>query len=225
MITVKQVSDFKESFCNENTIISDILKDQFESLIDGLILDVGSGLGDISSFAFRDKELIHLDIKDYSHYKIPEKHSRVRGNFFEYKPESQIQTLLLFHVLQFIDDDIEKLHHKVKEINPENILIVRNTNNDFMGKLMEWFDSQNIQSNPERTLANFPVDYSEFKKALFTAELNCPSYEILAEQVSYLWDVKFLPEQNKSLQDFLKQELFSPQFEIHQMILLYKKVS
>jgi len=222
MITSKQVFDFKESFCNENKIIPNILKQEFEPLIEEPILDVGSGLGDISNFAFGDKELIHLDIEDYSDYEIPTKHTRVIKDFFDYKPEKSIQTLLLSHVLQFIDGNTEKLNEKIKEINTKYIIVVRNTNNDFMGKLMEWFDGQDVQSNPEIIIPDFPKDFIEAKRIEFVAELKCPSFEVLEEQISYLWDITLSKEQNDSLVAFLRQNLRKPEFEIHQEIVLYK---
>ena len=224
MITSKQVSDFKESFCNENKIIPIILKEEFESLVESPILDVGSGLGEISSFAFEDKEVIHIDTEDYSKSPIAEKYTRIVGNFFEYKPENQIRTILLSHVLQFIDDNTEKIDEKIQEINPEKIIVVRNTNDDFMGKLLEWFDKQNILSNPERIISNFPDSYSEEKRVAFVAELKCPSYEILAEQVSYLWDVGLTDKQNLLLLGFFKEALPKAEFEIHQEIILYKNI-
>lgn len=223
MITSKQVSDFKESSCNENRIIPKLLKDSFGALIEEPILDVGSGLGEISSFAFENKEVIHLDVEDYSKYPIPANHHRVLTDFFEYKPEVQIQTLLLSHVLQFIDEDFEKLNRKIEEIGPKFIIVVRNKNDDFMGKLMEWFDAQNITSNPERIIPDFPKGYKEAKKVEFVAELKCPSFEILAEQVSYLWDVKLSEEQKETLLVFLKESLSKPEFQIHQEIVLYIK--
>lgn len=223
MITSKQVSDFKESYCNENKIIPKLLKDNFETIVEDPILDVGSGLGEISSFAFENKKVIHLDVEDYSKYPIPANHERILGDFFEYKPEIQIQTLLLSHVLQFIDGDIEKLNGKIEEINPKFIIVVRNTNNDFMGQIMEWFNAQNITSNPERIIPDFPRGYKEDKKIEFVAELKCPSFEILAEQVSYLWDVKLSEGQKETLLVFLKEGLSKPKFQIHQEIVLYIK--
>ena len=221
MITSKQVADFKESFCDENKIIPNLLKDNFRELIKYPILDVGSGLGDISSFAFVDKEVIHLDTENYSFYKIPAKHKRIVANFFTYQPDVKIETLLLSHVLQFIDYDIEKLNEKIKSISPNFILIIRNTNDDFMGKLMNWFNKHKIVSNPEKIISNFPVGYTESKKVSFVANLVCPDYKILAEQISYLWDVKLLDEQDKSLENFLKQNLPTPIFQIHQEIILF----
>ena len=224
MITSKQVSDFKESFCNENKIIPKLLKDNFGLLVEDPILDVGSGLGDISSFAFENKEVIHLDVEDYSNYETPQKHTRVVKDFFEYKSKNQIDTLLLSHVLQFIDGDIERLGEKIKEINPKHIIVVRNMNDDFMGKLMGWFDEQNIQSNPEKIITDFPVDYVGIKKVPFVAELKCPNYEVLSEQVSYLWDVKLEGKQKAALKDFLKSNLPQPSFQINQEVILYKKL-
>jgi hypothetical protein len=223
MITSKQVADFKESFCDENKIIPNLLKDNFKELIKYPLLDVGSGLGDISSVAFTDKEVIHIDTEDYSLYKIPEKHTRIISNFFTYQPNIKIETLLLSHVLQFIDDNVEKLNKKIKEISPNYIIIVRNTNNDFMGELMKWFDEPKINSNSEKIIPNFPSDYIEIKKVPFVAELKCLDYKIISEQVSYLWDIKLSEEQNKSLEDFLEQNLPMPSFQIHQEIILFKK--
>lgn len=224
MITSRQVSDFKESFCDENKIIPKILKEEFKPIINDPVLDVGSGLGDISGFAFEGMNVIHLDTEDYSNYQIPEKHIRITGNFFDYKPEKKIQTLLLSHVMQFIDGDYEKLNQKIKEINSQSIIVVRNTNNDFMGKLMSWFDERGIQSNPEKIIPNFPSDYSEVKNVPFVAELKCPSYEVLSEQISYLWDVNLENKKKTFLENFLKLNLSKPLFQIHQEIILYKKI-
>lgn len=223
MITAQQVNDFKEVYCDENTIIPKLLKDNFSEMVEYPILDVGSGLGEISSYAFAGKNVHHLDIEDFSFHQIDPLHTREIGDFFSFSPNKKYNTILISHTLQFIDDNITILNNRIKELDPRIVVIVRNTNNDFMGEIINFFDSNNISSNPERIINEFPSGYSEHKKISFVATLKCPSFEVLVEQISYLWDMKVEGEIFEKFIHFLKENLNEPSFKINQEIVMYKK--
>lgn len=223
MITAEQVNDFKEIYCDENKIIPEILKDEFSNLIQEPILDVGSGLGEISSIAFKGKDVLHIDMEDFSFHKIDESHSRIVKDFFDFIPYKKYNTILLSHTLQFLDENIEELLKKVKEIDPKYFILVRNTNDDFMGDLINFFDSKNIKTNPERIINEFPKGFNVEKTINFTANLKCKDYSLLALQISYLWDTRFSEDINNSLLEFLKLKLEKPEFTIHQEIILFVK--
>lgn len=224
MITEKQVNDFKVNYCDENKIIPIILKEKFADLVEDPILDIGSGLGEISSYAFPNRDVLHLDIEDFSMHNIDLKHAREINDFFLFETKGKkYKTILLSHTLQFIDDDIDKLNKKINHLDVDKLILIRNTNDDFMADILNYFDSRNILSNPERIIYGFPKGYTEIKKESFVALLKCPDFNILADQISYLWDLSFSEEIKKDFILFLKEKLTSSEFKIHQEIVLYQK--
>ncbi|WP_291124920.1 hypothetical protein [Flavobacterium sp. UBA6031] len=225
-INENDVEIFKESYCNENSIIIQLLKENtFYRHFAEPILDVGSGMGDILSLVVPEKEVIHIDVNDFSKFKLPIKHKRITSDFYNFDPKwfDQINTVFIAHTLQFIDDDIEMLNNKILDINPQNIITVTNENNDFMATLINWSFRMFPKPNPEVILTDFPLNYDIHTKLPFTATLKCPDFEILANQVCYLMLIEPNSEQKKMLVNLLKQNLQTPTFTINQTIKIYKK--
>ncbi len=219
-----QVKNFKVKWCDENLIISTIIKSEFDKYLEQPILDVGAGLGDIAYNSFPDKNAVLLDIHkvNLKDFPISKKHQRVTSCFFDYTPKQKFKTLLISHSLQFIDEDIQKLNEKIDELNPEYIILVINKNDGFMGELLSWIKDQNVDINPEEDLSNFPVNYKITREIPFTAILKCPSYQELAKQIAYLvvLDNKaIMPELCK----FLKTKLSNPSFKISQSIKVFEQ--
>lgn len=223
MITAGQVNDFKEKYCDENTIIPIILRENFLQYVEFPLLDIGSGLGEISSIAFASCEVHHLDIEDFSFLKIDPNHTREIGDFYSFRPKKYYPTLLLSHTLQFIDEDIFKLNNRIKELNPNKIIIVRNTNKDFMGEIINYFDAKKIQSNPERIIQDFPIGYVLEKTFPFKATFNCSDFEMLSGQIAYLWDMHIGGTLKEDFVKFLQKSLKYPGFDINQEIILYTR--
>ena len=151
-----QVSDFKEKYCNENEIIIKLLRHDLKPYLKSPILDVGAGIGDIAFKALADYEVIMIDINYDSDYDYPcnSKHHRINGNFFDYTNSEIINTVLISHTLQFIDDDLEKLNNKITDLSPECIILVLNANDDFLGEIIKWSKKRFNKINPEQKLIN-----------------------------------------------------------------------
>lgn len=223
-ISQESIHDFKTSYCNENQIIAQILRSQIAGYCLEPILDVGSGMGDITATAFPDKWVIHLDTLDFSRVPLPRAHTRIKSDFFAYIPDAKVKTLLLSHVLQYLDEDIERLNVMLNKISPEVLITVTNTNDDFLGDLFGWFETHAPEANPEVVIPGFPKGYAEAVVVPFVADLQCPDFRILALQVCYLFEVDPSEKCIRSLSEFLKQQLKTPVFKIHQRVMVYKKV-
>lgn len=217
---------FKEKYCNENELVVALIKGGLESFFLEPIIDVGSGMGDISYQALYHKRVKLLDLNPVydQEYPCSQNHQRVSGDFFDFVATEQIGTLFISHALQFLDDDIQKLNAKIQELNPQVIILILNRNDDFMGELIVWTDEQFEYSNPEIIIDDFPSDFRLIKEVPFQSLLKCPDYKILAEQISYLMLVD-LKNSNKdnALRHFLKTKLLAPEFTINQTIKIYSK--
>ncbi len=223
-IAKKEVFDFKEQYCNENQIIIDIIIKDLLQYFTPPILDVGSGIGDIAFKALKNKKTILIDVNAISKHDYPcrPEHVRKKADFLEFHSKEKINTIFISHTLQFIDDDIEELNFKVAELNPENIITVLNSNNDFMGELIEWTNDNYSVSNPEVRLKNFPKGYNLIKTIPFKAEIKCSDFKTLAKQVSYLMLID-IEEKEDRLISFLKNKLNEPKFIFNQTIDVHHK--
>jgi len=223
-VAKKEVFDFKEQYCNENEIIIEIIKKELLQYFKPTILDVGSGIGDIAFKALKDKKTILIDVNAISKHDYPcrPEHFRKKADFFDFHTKEKINTIFISHTLQFIDDDIKELNNKVNEISPENVITVLNANNDFMGELLDWTNSNCSVSNPEIRIKNFPSGYNLIKTVPFKAEIKCNDFKTLAKQVSYLMLIDF-DENEIELVKFLKSKLSTPSFIFNQSIDVHHK--
>jgi len=225
-ISSKDVKNFKEIFSNENLIIREIIKDKFYDYFKEPILDIGSGTGDILSYALPNKKVIYLDVLDFSDHTIPDDHVRIVDDFFPILEKGilpKINTLFLCHVQQFIDHDIEYLNRNISHLDADNIVLVENTNTDFMKEIINFSNNTFINSNPELNLPNFPVGYKLVTSIEFVGKVNCTSFLNLATQCLYLMDVQPSSENLKVMQEYLKNNLNKPNLDINQRIKIYEK--
>jgi hypothetical protein len=224
-IAKKDVFDFKETYCDENITITNLLKQDLKQYLKPPILDVGAGIGDIAFKALSDKRVIMIDVNHITRHDYPcrPEHLRKKCDFFDFTSKDKINTILISHTLQFIDDDLEILNNKIQELSPENIIMVLNTNNDFMGELISWSEDHFETPNPEYRIHGFPRGYNLIKSVPFTATLICQDFKSLAKQVSYLMliDLETLEE---TLIAFLKKHLRKPEFVFNQSIDVYHKI-
>ena len=222
-VLYNDVLDFKTNYCNENTIIPELLKEKAEQYLVAPILDCGAGLGDIANKAFPNKEAILLDVNpiDDSELQISPLHNVVVQSIFDYSPTSQINTLFICHTLQFIDSDIERLNTQIKILNPEYIIIVLNENDDIMGELINWTKENYQVFNPEEKIEGFPVGYKCIERIPFKAKVSCETHEQLAKQISYLMMID-LSETGNDLEIYLQNKLPEPSFIFNQVIEIYQ---
>ncbi len=225
-ISASDVKDFKVTYCNENAIIKDLLKKDFLSYFEGTIIDVGGGTADILSEVIPEKEVVHLDLLDFSDVKIPQAHKRVTGDFFDIELMNSfmpINTLFMSHVHQFIDGDLKKLREAITQINAKRIILVEDTNDDFLGEIMRFSLSNFPDANPEVKIAEFPYGYNKVKSVPFTATLTSPTFLELTKQCLYLMDLTHSEENIARMSEFLQKHLNEARFTINQEINMYEK--
>ncbi len=219
------VFDFKQNWCNENQIIPTLLKEKAGKYLVPPILDCGAGLGDIAYNAFPDKEAILIDVNPIEDKETPisPTHKSIVTSIFDYAPDKQIETLLISHTLQFIDSDIDLLNKQIKFLNPTNIILVLNENNDIMGDILKWTKENYENSNPEEKIKGFPSEYKCVESIAFTADVKCNTFAQLAKQISYLMMID-LSETGNQLEKFLQSKLGrKPEFTFNQVIEIYQK--
>lgn len=223
----KEVEDFKSVYCNENIVIKRILKRQSNEFIEP-VLDVGSGTGDLLIHAIPYKKTYHLDINDFSNYRLPYSHNRFVDNFFtfDFSTLEKINTIFISHTMQFIDDDIELLNEKINNIKPIKIILITNDNNDFIGELATWCMNRFENANPEINHLNFPLGYSVKKSLKFKANLICNDFDNLACQIQYLMGLYPLDlKQHYAIKKYLLHNLDSPNISINQSINFYERIT
>jgi hypothetical protein len=222
-ISQQDVLQFKHRHTDENGIIADIIRQRLYAHFEELILDVGAGVGDITTGALPDKRVVQIDVLDYGPRALPEKHRRLVKDFFDYEPGEGVGTLLLAHVLQFIDQDGPRLNGKVQELSPKKVVTVTNVNDEFMGELLDWVGLNFGHANPEVEVPGFPAGYRPVEEVGFAGQVSCEDYRSLGRQVAYLMDCEPTPAEAGALEEFLCAGLASPRFTINQRVRVYDR--
>ncbi len=225
-ISANDVKNFKVTYCDENAIIKDLLKKEFLSYFEELIVDVGGGTADILSEVIPDKKVVHLDVLDFSDVKIPTAHIRIKGDFLNIelmKSLMPITTLFMSHVQQFIDGDLNKLRLALAEVKAKRIVLIEDVNDDFLGEIMKFSLSNFPDANPEVKIDSFPYGYKKVKSFPFTAKLTSPTFLELTKQCLYLMDLTHSEENLSRMSEFLQTHLSEPKFTINQEINVYEK--
>lgn len=224
-VSAMEVFDFKENWCDENKIIAGLIRKKAAKYFVSPILDVGAGLGDIAFNAFGEKKAICIDVNKVSEGDCPlsANHKRVQIDFFNYTPNEQINTLFISHTLQFIDEDMDRLNQKIRQLNPQYIILVLNDNTDIIATLINWVETKFESPNPEVHIPGFPKGYSCIEKIPFKATLHCKDFAKLAKQIGYLMVVD-LKETANELIMFLKELLRKKaRFTFNQSIEIYNR--
>ena len=222
----EQVADFKMNWCNENEIIASLVRKRMYKHFISPVLDVGAGLGDIAYKALKGKDVICIDLNKIttSEYPLANGHTRLQKDFFEYKPEKKINTIFISHSLQYLDDNMEELNKKLKEIDAMNIIIVQNKNDDFIGKVVKWVMKNFSSYNPEVKIPGFPNNYRQIDSTTFKSVLTCDTFENLAEQISYLMEIDITEGTKRNeLTIYLKKNMKKPIIEFNESIKTYTR--
>lgn len=222
-ITKSDVACFKTAYCDENSLIAGALAMSFSDFMIEPIYDIGAGWGDISANAFPTRDVVHVDVFDYQP-SLPSSHSSIVGDFFTFQPATPIGSLLLCHVLQFLDDNAETLHARILSLYPKQIVVVENNNNGVLGEIIQILSEEYPASNPEVPVVGFddPMRYRLILELPITATVSCPDYRTLAMQVHYLADFPASEQSIRFFTNWLERTLPSPSFPIEQTIRGYK---
>lgn len=225
-ISVGDVEEFKEVFCNENQLIAAILKRDFTDVLQGKILDIGGGTADMLSEVIPNQNVTHLDVLDFSSTPIPVAHIRIQGDFLDTTLMDTLKpfdTLFMSHVQQFLDSDIKRLNAAIENTLAKNIILVEDLNNDFLGEVMRFSLSHFKNANPEVQIDHFPFGYKKVTSVPFTAIVSCKDFSSLTQQCLYLMDLSHSPENIEKMKLFLESKLSEPTFTINQEVNLYQK--
>lgn len=220
-INQQDVLAFKTKYCNENRLISSALLVGFDNWIDEPLLDVGSGLGDISTVAFPHRRVYLLDRLDYSSFKTLPRHRRVTEDFFAFKPEAPVRTALFSHVLQFLDEDVGRLLDAVRALHLRKVITVTNDNTGVLGEVVNWARNIFPDCNPEMGVHGFPPDSKLERSTDVTAKLSCANFDVLAEQTCFMLDMPSESLHRDVVAKFLRTLLPEPNLCIQQSISAY----
>lgn len=226
-LSKQRLSDFKSTKCDENLLIAEILKTRLSERLTAPILDVGSGLGDIALSAFPDKPSVLLDCEDHAGSKISSCHERVVSDFFRFVSNNsrQFGTLLFVHVLQYLDEDVERLFEAVSALRPSTIVTVTNDNTGTFGDFISWASSNIAEANPERHI-DFGLmgRFSLEQQVPFVATLSYPDFGLMADDlVTVILDASSESRSSvEAAEGWLRHRLRRPQLEIAQTVRYYE---
>lgn len=228
ILWVKNLSEMK-MVTNEETLIAEKLA-ELRSNISFPLLDIWSGSWKIASMAYPLDTVIHLDPLEWSNadFEIPQSHSRRQWAFFDIQTRTwEFPTLLFCHSLQYLDDKgIESVIEKIKNINPQNIILVINKNNDILWELLALFDKKWWKENGEKHFAEFPgIGYEEIHRSSIRWTFSCHTIEHSIQViVELLLDTSIEKEEQKiEITELFKKNNISTEFNIDQWIIHYRR--
>lgn len=218
--------DFKKKFCDENRLIGEALRGPLHRFLRAPILDVGAGLGDIAQVAFPDLDAILLDLCAIPQSPKP-RHAYHVGDFLDYDPpiSERPKTILLCHVLQYLDDRLDAFRNKIDELNPEVIIEVTNDNVGVFGRLIAWSKDNIPHANPEvRLRAPYPDRYGLSTFTPIRATLRCPNFNIMARHfVEVLIDAPSVSKSINLIEEKLSKKLQEPTIQIDQTVYCFER--
>jgi hypothetical protein len=221
-LTAARLAHFKGHVNDENTHIAKAIRAIMPPPAGGGVLDVGAGLGDIAAHAFPERAAELIDILAFPPSPV-DVHRRAQIDFFDYQPTGAYDVMVLSHVLQYLDDDLNRLVNKVREISPRFILVVSNRPTSLGSKIEDWFSRHKIEANGERIFKKCPLsEYRLIDRRAVTGTLRCGSIGELALQLSgMIYDVELDGRVLSSFCDWLELRLKIPLVKITQHISLY----
>lgn len=225
-LTPDELRAFKIQGTDENHKIGGIVSRFIERAGPGFVLDVGAGLGDIAEAAFPDHHAILVDILDFEASQVLH-HRRHCGDFFDFDLPAGVtcDIMVMSHVLQYIDDDVDRLNSKVLTIAPRWLITVVDQLDDFQAAAFEWFRENGIRANPELDLAGFPpAEFEELAREEFAGIVEAPDFARLSHQLGRIvFDAPMDRAQLASFAKWLKSRLPQPKLEIPQRVILYRR--
>jgi hypothetical protein len=213
------MAEFKKSLCDENTIISSILRDHCQPWLHEPILDVGAGLGDIAHIAFPEKKAFLLDCN--AEIKTQNlNHTIVQGDFFsKAKDLGTLGTLVFSHSLQYLDNDWYVFSAYIDKLNPSTIIAVTNENSGIFGTIMKWAQHNIPRTNIETSEIKLSQNYKLAASFPFSATFRSPSFKIMAQELlAGIVDAPSTETSIRALEQHLKTTLENPILSIKQTV-------
>ena len=225
-LTPNRIFQFKGEMNNENRLISEALRAILPHAGNGIVLDVGAGLGDIADAAFPDRKAVLIDILEFAKTGCP-LHSRETIDFFDWQPSAErVDLMLLSHVLQYLDDDLERLVGKITSIAPAHVAIVANRPTKLHFRILEWFAGRGIAQNSEQFFRDCGlVGYRRTANSTISSTLRCASVSELAWQLtSMIYDVDLDRSSLDDFADWLGHRISGSEIAIPQTLTLMTRM-
>lgn len=225
-LTPSRIFEFKGEMNNENRLISEALRAILPPAGNGILLDVGAGLGDIAASAFPDRKAVLIDILNFGE-TASGLHSRETVDFFDWQSGAQeVDLMLMSHVLQYLDDDLDRLFKKIDSIKPEHIAIVANKPTKLHFKILRWFADHGIAQNSEQLVHNCGLaGYLRTASSSISSNLRCANVGELARQLSsMIYDVDLDDTQLESFGRWLGHKVTGSEIKIPQTLTLLTRM-
>ena len=218
------MGEFKSSLCDENDIISSILRDQCQPWLQSPILDVGAGLGDIARIAFPEKKAFLLDHNPIIKTISPN-HTVVQGDFFDKALDLEaLGTLIFSHSLQYLDNDWDVFSAFIDQLNPSVIITVTNDNSEIFGDIMRWALENIPQTNIESSGIKLSTNYRRSASFPFSATFQSPTFIAMAQELlNGIIDAPMTEETSGGLEQYLKTVLTNPTLTIKQTVSCFNR--
>ncbi|MBK8629505.1 MAG: hypothetical protein IPN84_04665 [Sphingomonadales bacterium] len=224
-LTASRLLQFKGQINNENQLISQALRTILPPAGNGILLDVGAGLGDIAASAFADREATLIDILDFPDAETA-LHTRQKIDFFNLpKPDRQIDVMLMSHVIQYLDDDVGRLVDHIQSMSPEAIILVSNKPTKLHFRIIDWLARHDIAHNAEQFFPECPLPgYRLDRRVDLTSRIRCSNRDELARQLSsMIYDIELDPNELRAFSDWLGKQVDGASVALPQTVSLLCK--
>jgi hypothetical protein len=225
VLDLDTLARFKLELSDENQLVSEMLRSMLPKSSGGIILDVGAGLGDIAARAFPDRIATLIDILEFP-ASGNALHKRITKDFFDLGLNgSPVDIMLMSHVLQYIDEDWERLRTKIDELSPSYIVTVSNRPSRLLKRIGRWLDQEGIEHNPEKWMRDCPHGgFALDRRETFIARITCSSFIDLAEQIrSVIFDAVLSDRQLTAFSRWLGDRLPQAELIIPEAVSLYAR--
>ena len=216
-----------KNITREEDFISEEIKKHVDIKDSDTILDIGCADGKLSKSLTKDSS--NITFLDVDEFDFSPQEKFIRSSFEKVEIDHKFNLILSSHVWgHFYRNNtfkfcFDKAHTLLEDDG--KLIVVHNSNNDFMGKLIDF--SKTLFDPIEFDV--FLDEYLEgaiYEEHYIDVNLKTESYEELADMVQVLLVVpdEIFYSKVDQIIEFLKENLEKPEFAINQRLLVIKKV-
>ncbi len=210
----------------EESIIAEQIRKNIDIKDTDTILDVGCADGNLSkSLTKNTSNITFLDVDEFN-FSPQEKF--IRSSFEEVELSEKFDVILSSHVWGhfYRNNTFVFCFHKALDLLKENgkLIVVHNSNKDFIGKLIEFSKTLFDQIEFDVFLDEF-LENVEYKESYFDVSFKAETFKELAELVQVLLVVpdNIYYSKIEEVTKFLETNLKKPEFPINQRLLIIEK--
>jgi hypothetical protein len=223
-LTVVPYKDALSAFrrdCDEMHLIVEVLKEKFDSVLLGPILDVGAGSGEVAALAFPRVTATLLDQEPYQQ-SANSNHTRITRNFSALDFGSlKPKTILFCHSANyFLRHDPETTGERLARSGAETVLVVSNEPEGILKEIADQLRSSGVKM-PEAFHIAIPELNLE-KSERFVARLTTADFETMATHlVRIIFDLEDIRVESLA-EELLRSRLDLPDICITEAIYSYR---